>query len=53
MGTSSRLVKNDEPISGLATIDQDNSLVVPQVRLPPSLRDLGPSIIRAVRRQGG
>ena len=53
MGTKSRLLKNADPISGLATIDPDNNLLVLDVRLPSGLRDLGPTIIDRVQRRGG
>jgi hypothetical protein len=56
IGASGRLIASELPIFGLAalssTFDPDINMVVVQVRLPPQLRSLAPSIIRSVDLSG-
>ncbi|THD63021.1 MAG: hypothetical protein E8A49_06655 [Phenylobacterium sp.] len=53
LGTHSRLLKSGQPIVGFAKMekDGDNSLTMLTMRLPPSLRDLAPTILKAAERQ--
>jgi hypothetical protein len=54
MGTRSRLLKNADPIEGLALLlkgDEDEDLVLLDVRMPSGLRHTVPAIVGAVRRQ--
>ncbi len=56
LGTMSRLVKSDLPISGAATIDSENNVLTLDVRLPPRLQHISRSIVESVRKgatQGG
>ncbi len=53
MGTESRLVKENAPISGLAIKTSDDDLVLLDVRMPPDLRNLIPVIIQTTREQSG
>ena len=47
MGTRSRLVKNGDPIRGLAIVTNENDLVLLDVRVERGLRRLAPTIIEA------
>ena len=47
MGTQSRLVKNRDPIDGFVAMDNDNDATVLVVRLPPAMRNLIPTIVKA------
>lgn len=52
LGTQSRLVKNSDPISGVAIlVGQTPDLVQLSVRLPKEQKDLGPIIIHQVERE--
>jgi hypothetical protein len=53
MGTRSRLVKNGEPIDGLAIMTDKNDLVLLDVRVSSALRDFIPAIMQTLRRQYG
>jgi hypothetical protein len=53
MGTHSRLVKNSDPISGVASMDKDNNATVLVVRLAPALRDLRGAIINSAKQVTG
>jgi hypothetical protein len=47
LGTMSRLVKSDDPIQGMAKMNEDNDATLLVVRLNPALRDLAPAIVGA------
>jgi hypothetical protein len=51
MGTNSRLVRNADPISGVAILTGGGNLVLLDVRTPPDLRNLIPAIVETTRRQ--
>jgi hypothetical protein len=55
LGTTDRIVKNSEPVSGVAILlpKEDMDLVKLNVRLPPGLRDLSSTIITTVERNRG
>ena len=45
VGTMTRLRKSPDPISGRASIDDDNNVTLLAIRLDPSMRDLAPAIL--------
>lgn len=52
LGTRSRLVKNDQPITGVAAIGgPDPDLLHLSMRLPPNMADLAPVITQQVERE--
>ncbi|MCX4173971.1 MULTISPECIES: hypothetical protein [Paraburkholderia] len=44
IGTMSRLVKSEDPIQGMAKMNEDNDATLLVMRLNPALRNLGPTI---------
>ncbi|WP_147440796.1 hypothetical protein [Paraburkholderia sp. RAU2J] len=45
IGTMSRLVKSEDPIQGMAKMNEDNDDTLLVMRLNPALRNLGPTIL--------
>ncbi|KAA1003451.1 hypothetical protein FVF58_37040 [Paraburkholderia panacisoli] len=45
IGTMSRLVKSEDPILGMAKMNEDNDATLLVMRLNPALRNLGPTIL--------
>jgi hypothetical protein len=45
LGTMSRLVKSQDPIQGMAKMNEDNDATLLVVRLNPALRELAPTIL--------
>lgn len=41
----SRLVKSEDPILGMAKMNEDNDATLLVMRLNPALRNLGPTIV--------
>jgi hypothetical protein len=51
LGTNSRLLKNDTPISGVAILfGEEPNLLLLSIRLSPEMTDLAPAIIHQARR---